>query len=245
MQALLLQSLNKQSLHTYTSLLAVPTVAKLASLPEDDNLRAIYELVRIFSHGTYADYEEWKVKAKVGGLAPSGILKLRMLSMVSLCSESTSFTLSFLDLGKKLGIDISASTRELEDVIVTSIYSGLLMGKIYHHPSHPGGGIFKVSKVLYGRDTPSSALPDLIIKLEGLQERLNTEIIEGLKVVRQDVLAKREKSAEVMQKLAKKVSHFDELAAKGKVDADTDIWEGSGSAGRKAAGHKRNRVAEK
>lgn len=110
------------------------------------------DLLNIFAYGCYSDYESRR--GQLPDLSSAQIRKLKMLTLASLAAESK--LLSFASLQANLQIP---SLRELEDLIIDSIYHGLLEGKLDHKLS-----ALQVHSV-FGRDIRPEQVPHLLTKL--------------------------------------------------------------------------------
>jgi COP9 signalosome complex subunit 7 len=83
------------------------------------------EMMRVFAYGTMADYEA--KKADLPEFKPSMIHKLQILTLASLAANSR--FLPYTTLISELKVN---SVREVEDLIIHAIYSGLIEGRIDH-----------------------------------------------------------------------------------------------------------------
>ncbi|CAG9319622.1 unnamed protein product [Blepharisma stoltei] len=122
-------------------------------------------LLEIFTYGTLADYQ--KAQPNIPELTPAQLKKLKMLTLATLASEQT--VLPYSHLQQVLNI---SSVRELEDLIIDSIYEGLINGKIDHKLS-----ALKVMSA-FGRDVRADKIPDLLSKFSNYIQYI--ELVEGL-----------------------------------------------------------------
>ena len=129
--------------------LAMPNIQKLRETED----RPAFDLLQIFAHGTYAEYE--RNKNSLPPLTPPQTKKLRQLTVVSLAQASK--ILSYTQLQSELGIE---SVRELEDLIIDAFYSGLIRGKLDQRAAQ-----LEVQDA-QGRDTQHAELEDMVAKLE-------------------------------------------------------------------------------
>eukprot|EP00697_Spironema_sp_BW2_P017930 gnl/Spiro4/975_TR519_c0_g1_i1.p1 gnl/Spiro4/975_TR519_c0_g1~~gnl/Spiro4/975_TR519_c0_g1_i1.p1 ORF type:complete len:273 (-),score=76.77 gnl/Spiro4/975_TR519_c0_g1_i1:75-866(-) len=104
----------------FGEILALPNIVELESIPE---LRPHFELLKIFCYGTLSDYRRQKAALHLPDLKPAQERKLTMLSLVSLSLSSK--ILRYDDLLRELNI---SNVRDLEDLIIDSIYTGLIRG---------------------------------------------------------------------------------------------------------------------
>jgi len=107
--------------------LEAPNVFVFGELLEMKNLEQsggpFFELLKIFAYGTYSEYKA--NQSKLPPLNEKLIKKLRQLTLVTLSSENKVIAYSKL----QQYLDIS-NVRELEDLIIDSIYANLIGGKL-------------------------------------------------------------------------------------------------------------------
>ncbi|UKZ75909.1 COP9 signalosome complex subunit 7a [Trichoderma virens FT-333] len=99
----------------FAELLQTPQIQALAASPE---FTSYLTLLQIFSYGSYGTYN---ATPNLPALNDTQTLKLRQLSLLSLASDRSS--LSYDALQNALGL---SSVREVEDLVITAIYAGLL-----------------------------------------------------------------------------------------------------------------------
>lgn len=114
------QALSHSSLFYFGELLELPEIIELKN---DIELNVYYKLLQLFAYGTYPDYIA--SKDSLPELTPPQIKKLRQLTIVSLGSKTKILPYSLLL--SSLGLQ---NVRELEDLIIDSIYAGLLFAKL-------------------------------------------------------------------------------------------------------------------
>ncbi len=150
----------------FGELFDVPGVSELASHSSssssaDTQLATAYQLLCLFAYGTYQDYVHLVQSGAIPELTRDQTTKLRQLTLVSLAAQNK--FLYYDDLHYALDIDIN-KTRELEDLIIETIYAGLATGKLNELQTR-----FEIHHV-QGRDVPHptqlaspalSALPSL------------------------------------------------------------------------------------
>lgn len=129
-------------------------------------------------------------------------LKLRQLSLLSLASDRSS--LSYDALQKALGL---SSPREVEDLVITAIYAGLL-----HATLDPARQAVSVTSVAPLRDLAPGTIPDMISALQGWAGRCQStlgDLEEQIKSIRDAATVReREKRAsdKKLQTLVESVS---------------------------------------
>mmetsp|Transcript_16806 Transcript_16806/g.27797 ORF Transcript_16806/g.27797 Transcript_16806/m.27797 type:complete len:264 (-) Transcript_16806:686-1477(-) len=124
--AIIQQAISTPGLFVFGELLDQPSIQELDSNPET---KPAYSLLRLFAHGTFAEY-----KANMHlfpPLTPQQIIKLKQLTIVSLSAEHKILPYDVL----LQQIDIS-NVRELEDLIIDSIYQGMIRGKLDQRYKH-------------------------------------------------------------------------------------------------------------
>lgn len=119
-EALVKQALDHSAVFVFGELLDCPNVQALGNTPE--GLRLL-ELMRIFAYGTYLDYIA--KRNELPELGAAQLRKLQLLTIVSLATKEKH--IKFSDMQVALGV---SNTRELEDVIIESIYQNLIVGKM-------------------------------------------------------------------------------------------------------------------
>jgi len=123
--ALIQQALSAPNVYVFGELLEHPNIQQLAETEDAKYL----ELLKIFAYGTYADY-----KAKAASLPPLTPIQIKKLQQLTIVSLSTiNKIIPYETLQKELDI---AGLRELEDLIIDSVYGGLLDGKLDQRRKH-------------------------------------------------------------------------------------------------------------
>ncbi|SPO32593.1 related to cop9 signalosome complex subunit 7a [Ustilago trichophora] len=155
------QAISSPGVFFFGELFDVPGVAELSNITESSQLSDAYNLLSLFAYGTYSDYVQLSQQGSVPQLSNDQIQKLRQLTLLSLACQNKSLPYSILK--EALGFTES-SIRKLEDLIIETIYAGLIQGKLNELQSR-----FEVHHV-QGRDVPHpsilsqpalSALPSL------------------------------------------------------------------------------------
>ena len=133
----------------FAELLSAPQIQALSSSPEYSSHLA---LLKIFSYGTYTDY---KATASLPELNEAQTLKLRQLSFLSLAKKPADLT--YANLLKELGLE---APRELEDLVISAIYAGLVNATL--DPYHQ---LVAVSSVSPLRDLQPNSIPAMLSTL--------------------------------------------------------------------------------
>lgn len=158
------QAISAPGIYLFGELFDVPGVAELATSNGADSssqLHTAYQLLCLFAYGIYSDYVQLLQVGIVPELSRDQIYKLRQLTVLSLARSQKA--LPYATLHESLGIPTS-NKRELEDLVIETIYAGLISGKLNELQAR-----FEVHHV-QGRDVPYpstlsqpglSALPSL------------------------------------------------------------------------------------
>ena len=117
--SLISQVLEHPSVFVFGELLDVSGVKDLAGSPSAGSL----ELLRIFAYGTWSDYKERQ--AQLPALNEAQAAKLKKLTVVALAAQTKVLEYDVLMRGVEL-----RGVRELEDLIIECIYTGLLQGRL-------------------------------------------------------------------------------------------------------------------
>ncbi|EPQ30166.1 uncharacterized protein PFL1_02282 [Pseudozyma flocculosa PF-1] len=140
--------------YAFAELFDVPGVAELRTSEEYAHF---YRLLELFAYGTLPDYTA--SPSSFPELTAAQLLKLRQLTLVSLASGTR--VLPYATLFASLNL-ATEDMRELEDLIIDSIYAGLVGGKLNQIRSR-----FEVDAVI-GRDVRGPAEIDaLLTQLQG------------------------------------------------------------------------------
>jgi len=117
----------QQLVHQVTEAPGVFVFGEIAQFPGIKQLETDFprewKLLELFAFGTYREY--LNDKSSYPELSELQICKLRHLSVVSLASNSKHVSYDLLK--KELALN---SLRELEDLIIETIYAGILKGKL-------------------------------------------------------------------------------------------------------------------
>jgi hypothetical protein len=115
--ALIRQVISHPKVFVFGELLAVPAVQELAGT---EHAAALAQL-ELFAYGTWSDLGP----AAAAALEPAAALKLKKLTIVSMCAQAD--RLSYAQLRAAVAIE---AVRELEDLIIALVYDGLLRAKL-------------------------------------------------------------------------------------------------------------------
>eukprot|EP00761_Pharyngomonas_kirbyi_P013346 gb/GECH01013374.1/.p1 GENE.gb/GECH01013374.1/~~gb/GECH01013374.1/.p1 ORF type:complete len:251 (+),score=73.66 gb/GECH01013374.1/:1-753(+) len=145
------EAIDNADTFVFGELLAMSNVKDL----EDSEHKPVYELLKIFAYGTLRDYKENKEKLNLPNLTDKQLYKLKQLSLVSLGLNHR--VIPYSQLQSELEID---NVRELEDLLIASIYRGIISGKIDQKEK-----CFEVHECC-GRDVKPEEIGELKTKLE-------------------------------------------------------------------------------
>ncbi|KAL4470448.1 hypothetical protein ABPG74_012059 [Tetrahymena malaccensis] len=189
--------INHATQHTnifqFTELLQVQNIKDLQNGPHKKS----YDLLCLFAYSTY---QEWvKNKDKYNNLNDQQIKKLRMLTIVDLAQNEK--VLGFELLKYELGIN---NQDELEDLIIESIYTGIITGKI-----NQSDRVLRVGNVI-SRDVKVTDIQNIKNRLvrilqenNKVQEKLQQKIVQLDQEKAQDLENKKfiQESRQVVQSL--------------------------------------------
>jgi len=199
---LIQQVLNNNRVFVFGELLASPNVQALAGTEHELHLR----LLELFAYGTYSDYHE--NRSSLPELTPAQRTKLRQLSLVSLASASK--VLRYEELMKELQLE---NVRELEDLVIETIYVGLVLGKLDQL-----GGVLKVSAV-GARDVRPSEVPHLLHRLQHWSQ-VTQALVQELGTCAETVVSKRQADDQRRKELVERMEalqkqHQEQVASVG------------------------------
>ncbi|GAO17205.1 uncharacterized protein UV8b_05465 [Ustilaginoidea virens] len=147
--------------YIFAELLQQPEIQALADSPQFGSHLALLE---IFSYGTFQTYLD--AANPVPELNDAQTLKLRQLSLLTLARDRSNLTYDALQNALGLG-----SARELEDLVITVIYAGLL-----HATLDPARQAVHVTSVAPLRDLAPGSIPDMIAALRSWSERCTSTL---------------------------------------------------------------------
>jgi len=139
----------------FSELLEAPQIQALSEAPD---YAAYLTILKIFSYGTYTDYHN---TPNLPALNDQQTLKLRQLSFLALAKHSADLT--YTNVLQALGLE---TPRELEDLVITAIYAGLISGTL-----DPYRQLVCVSSVSPLRDLPPNTIPSMLSTLQEWSSR--------------------------------------------------------------------------
>ncbi|ROW07786.1 hypothetical protein VMCG_03558 [Cytospora schulzeri] len=148
--------------YIFTELLVSPQIQALANSPEHTSHLT---QLQIFSHGLYSDYQS---TPNLPALNDAQKLKLRQLSLLTLSRDKNNLT--YPALQQHLGL---ASPREVEDVVISAVYAGLLSAKL-----NPLRRVVQVSSVAPLRDVQPATVPSIVATLQKWSARCDATLAE-------------------------------------------------------------------
>lgn len=150
--------------YIFTELLTSPPIAALAT-SSDPAARAWHTHLSLFSHGLYSTYVS---DPTLPPLDAAQTLKLRQLSLLTLSRDKTQLT--YPRLLSHLGL---TSARDLEDVVISAVYAGVLTARL-----NPARAEVQVSSVAPLRDVAPESIPGLITVLQAWSARCDATLAE-------------------------------------------------------------------
>ncbi|TAQ90152.1 hypothetical protein B7494_g1549 [Chlorociboria aeruginascens] len=133
----------------FSELLQAPQIQSLSSSTEYSPHLA---LLKIFSYGTYHDYRS---TPNLPPINDTQVQKLRQLSLLALAKDPSS--LSYQKLLSALGLE---TPRELEDLVISAFYAGLLSGTL-----DPYNQQVRISSISALRDLPPRSVSAMLATL--------------------------------------------------------------------------------
>lgn len=159
---LITHATSAQGTYIFTDLLASPSIQALADSPEH---RPYLTQLQIFSNGLYSTYLE---TPNLPDLDDRQRLKLRQLSLLTLSRSRENLT--YRALQQHLGL---ASNREVEDLVISAVYAGLLNAKL-----NPLRSVVQVSSVAPLRDVQPGTVPSIVATLQNWSQRCDATLAE-------------------------------------------------------------------
>ncbi|MCJ1339259.1 hypothetical protein MMC09_004548 [Bachmanniomyces sp. S44760] len=153
---LISQATSAANTYFFAELLQTPNIQSLRTAPEEYS--SYLTVLEIFSYGTWTDYHS---TPNLPALSDAQTLKLRQLTLLSLSTSHD--TLTYPSLLQSLSL---STQRSLEDLIISSIYSGLLVAKL-----DPLAQRCDVSSVSPLRDPKPGSVPKVIAILDDWNTR--------------------------------------------------------------------------
>lgn len=147
--------------YVFAELLSAPNIQALA----DSDQSSFLTLLKIFTYGTYSTYIETSSLPKLGA---AQTLKLRQLSLMTLAQDPSN--LSYSKLISALGL---STDRELEDLVISAIYAGLVEGTL-----DPYNRLVLLSAVSPLRDSAPNSIPSIITTLSTWSARCTTTLAD-------------------------------------------------------------------
>lgn len=162
-------------------------------------------VLQIFSYGTYQTY---RTTSGLPDLNEAQTLKLKQLSLLTLARERKN--LSYIALQQNLEL---SSERDVEDLVITAIYAGLLEATL-----DPARQMVQVTRVSPLRDLSPGSVPNLMKAMNNWSTRCTTTLEELDLQIKEIKLAavKREKQRRAGQdKLQAAIAEVRETDPKG------------------------------
>lgn len=159
---LITHATSAQGTYIFTELLASPSIQALAGSPE---YRPYLTQLQLFSNGLYSTYAS---TPNLPDLDDRQRLKLRQLSLLTLSRDRENLT--YPALQQHLGL---ASPREVEDLVISAVYAGLLDAKL-----NPLRSVVQVSSVAPLRDVQPATVPSIVATLQNWSQRCDATLAE-------------------------------------------------------------------
>ncbi|KAK3950348.1 hypothetical protein QBC32DRAFT_241682 [Pseudoneurospora amorphoporcata] len=212
----------------FTELLQTPQIQSLAN---SDEFSSYLTLLQVFSHGTYGDYIANASALPV--LNDEQKLKLRQLSLLTLVTNDGNSissppdddamqqeqeqvqvqpNLSYASLIRHLEL---SSARELEELVISAIYAGLIEGQL-----DPANEMVQINSVAALRDVPARGVGGLLSSLQGWAGRCEATLQE-LEATMANLREEADRRASEEQEWNNKMSQLLEDEQKGAVPSSS------------------------
>jgi len=159
---LIIRATSAPNTYIFSELLATPQIQSLSTSSEYSNHLT---LLQIFSYGTYTDYLS---TPSLPPLTPPQLLKLRQLTFLTLAKIPSNLT--YTNLLSALSLE---TPRELEDLVISTIYAGLVTATL-----DPYNQLILVSSVSPLRDLPPNTIPTMLSTLAEWSLRCNSTLLD-------------------------------------------------------------------
>ncbi|CAO2658062.1 Nn.00g073220.m01.CDS01 [Neocucurbitaria sp. VM-36] len=159
---LVVQATSAPNTYVFAELLQTPNIQALRSSEE---YASYVSLLEIFAWGTWEDY---KAQADLPKLSAQQHQKLLLLSLLPLSRSHTTLTYKHL----LTALDLP-TTRALEELITTAIYSGLITATL--DPAH---SLVSVTSIAPLRDLAPGSLPALQTTLQSWSQRCDSALTD-------------------------------------------------------------------
>ncbi|KAL8786340.1 MAG: hypothetical protein Q9213_002837 [Squamulea squamosa] len=216
------QATSAPNTYVFAELLQTKNVAALRTASPEHS--SYYTLLEIFAWGTWADYSS---TPNLPSLTDAQAQKLRQLSLLSLSASPSTLTYTHLLTALSL-----PSTRALEDLVISTIYAGLLVAKLDTQSQR-----IDVSSVSPLRDLHLGKVPHLISTLDTWNGRCVSvldDLETQIKEVRQKASERRKREQRDEAAVEKLVGQA--LKEKGKAGEKRGAQEAVGGGGAVAGG---------
>ncbi|KAL2054221.1 hypothetical protein ABVK25_005362 [Lepraria finkii] len=188
---LVTQATSAPNTFVFAELLQTPNIQSLQTTSEE---HARYlTLLQIFAWGTWSDYTS---NPNLPKLSETQQTKLRQLSLLTLCTNPSNLT--YVHLLEALDLP---TPRALEDLVISSIYAGLLTAKLDILSQR-----VDVSSVASLRDLKPGSIPTMVSTLEDWDSRcvsVLADLEEHAREVRRKAQEQRRRETEHEKAVAK------------------------------------------
>ncbi|KAK2768546.1 hypothetical protein FQN54_000402 [Arachnomyces sp. PD_36] len=217
--------------YVFAELLDVPAVQSLRSPETPEEYRTALTLLEIFAWGTW---EEYHATPNLPPLNSEQTQKLRLLTLLSLCTSQKSPT--YQSLMTSLSLPDSSA---LESLITTAIYSSLLTARLSPTTTPP---IVRVTSIAPLRDIRPQTVTKMISVLSEWEERCG-DVIGGIEAEIAKIKAEAEKNRvrerERTKRVERSISGWD-----GDKDDGSSATGGGGSGGGRGVGSRTSQAKD-
>jgi len=210
LKALVEQTLSSKRIYAYGELLQVPSVRDLAGTEYNKSLNTL----ELFAYGTYKDFAQ--NPENFIELNAAQTVKLRQLTIISMAEKDRIIPYALLEA--ELGI---TTLRDLEKIIIDSIYGGLIIARIDQRAQLVRVKDFKA------RDVQPSSMAAYLSTLESFKDRAKN-LVSVFEQASTNIARQRSSDADMMVALQLKVDSVKEVL---KTDVESGSFRGMGGMG--------------
>jgi len=180
------QVLKHPLIFVFGELLEQPNVKELE---KQTQFRPYLDLLRLFAYGTFQDYK--RAQSSLPALSEFEVTKLKQLTIVSLAAKNKTLKYDFLMRELEM-----SSVRSLEDLVIESIYQGLVNGQLDQNKA-----AFEVQSAI-GRDIGPNDVAEMMQTLEAWMQAcgaLGARLESRAKFVAESADKKRAEEEELLR----------------------------------------------
>ncbi|CAK9298600.1 unnamed protein product [Gordionus sp. m RMFG-2023] len=187
LESLISQITATPNIYVFSEFLDIETIKSL------EKTSSYYKLLELFAFGTIKDYYDQKVTKNLPELNPPQIKKLKYLTVISLAYSHKNIPYKIIQ--DELNI---SSIRELEDLLIEIIYTGLIVGKIDQKSQQ------LCIEYAISRDIKQNEIPILIHNLQKWYEN-NETLLHSIESEMQNANSKKKEAILNLELINRKI----------------------------------------